>query len=112
MFPTEQYSFGTLIDKDFVKEVARKLIQAFKQADGQTRLQMAFKPTLPQTQQYIHSEQEEFNGQTITIPEVINLVSEDEEEKETDENNYEDPPFDHHKDEDKKDDDDAPAPGT
>ena len=102
MFPTEQYSFGTLMDKEFVKEVARKLIQAFKQADGQTILQMAFKLTLPQTLQYIPSEQEEVNGQTVTIPEVINLVSEDEEEKETDENDYEEPPSNHHKDEDDK----------
>ena len=34
MFPTEQYSFATLMHKDFVKEVARNLIQAFNQEDS------------------------------------------------------------------------------
>ena len=94
--------------------MAHSLIQAFEQADGQTRLQMAFKPVLPQTLQFIPSEQEEVNGQKITIPEVINLVSEDDEEEEINENDFDEPPTDHHQkdDTDKKDDDDAPAPGT
>ena len=34
MFPTEQYQVATLMRKDFSKEVAHKLVQAFKQADG------------------------------------------------------------------------------
>ena len=111
MFPTEQYAFATLMNKNFIKEVAHKFIETFEKADGQTRMEMAFKPILPKSLQCIPSEQEEVNGQLVTLPEVINLVSEDEEE--TDENNFEEPPSDHHKDDnDKKDDDDAPAPGT
>ena len=96
MFPTEQYQVSTLLHKEFSKEVAHKLVQAFKQVDGQTRLQMAFKPVLPETLQFIPSEQEEVNGQKVTLPEVINLVSEDDEEEEIDENNFEEPPSDHH----------------
>ena len=38
MFPTEQYTVVTLLHKDFSREVAHSLIQAFEQADGQTRL--------------------------------------------------------------------------
>lgn len=73
---------------------------------------MAFKPVFPETLQFIPSEQEEVNGQNVTLPEVINLVSEDDEEEEIDENDFEEPSSNHHKDNDDKDDDDAPALGT
>ena len=56
MFPTEQYQVATLMRKDFSKEVAHKLVQAFKKTDGQTRLQMVFKPVFPETLQFIPSE--------------------------------------------------------
>ena len=113
MFPTELYSHTTLLHEDFIHEVAQKLIAAFKSADAQTQEQMIVDPALPSKLKTYPAEQEEVNGQMITFPDVINLVSEDEEE--IDENDYEDPASEHPKDGDKKrddDDDENPTPGA
>ena len=125
MFTTESYSFATVMHKDFAIEMAHMLTQQFERADHQTRKELAFKPCLPQSLKVFPSIQQEVNGQACILPEVINLVSDD--EKEMDENKVDDdqPPSEHHKgDEDKKDDDDydddddddddddAPTPGA
>ena len=37
MFPTESYSYPTLMHEDFIHEVAQKLMAAFKSVDAQTQ---------------------------------------------------------------------------
>ena len=116
MFPTESYSFATLMDDGFVQEVATRLVAEFQAADAQTQEEMIANPALPNKLTTYPAEQEEVNGRMITFPNVINLVSEDEEE--IDENDFQEPPSKHpsqrknNKDDDDDDDNnDDPQPG-
>ena len=97
MFPIERYSFATVMHKDFLNEVAHQLTQQFEKANQETKMELTFKPCLPQSLKFFPSVQEEVNGQAYTLPEVNNLVSD--EEKEMDENKVDDdqPPSEHPK---------------
>ena len=76
---------------------------------------MVTHPALPSKLTTYPTEQEEVNGRMITLPDVINLVSEDEEEM--DENDYQEPPSEHpnqeakNKSDDDDDQNDDPQPG-